>query len=182
MRVEQVICGLNDTRRETNNLCRKLLGYGDRVLPDGRKGEKLICEKNIFKYGLTNGESVTISNDPAHPIQEVDSRSFTAWIRPTFEPERLFFKAHIYRGHFDDSANYDKDRVRVDSSYKRHLVELDWGFCITCHKAQGGQYSSVLIRDDCRGTRMCPDKETHRRWLYTAVTRACKSVIIRQER
>lgn len=55
-----------------------------------------------------------------------------------------------------------------------NALQAKYGYCITCHKAQGGQWKHVYI--DMAG--IAPDglDETFFRWLYTAVTRATEKV------
>jgi hypothetical protein len=81
-------------------------------------------------------------------------------------------------GYFDDTFRHDPDRDRVDD--KRGLVELAWGYCITCHKAQGGEYPSVLVLDDGLYFTSWPNPDMHRRWLYTAATRPTDQLTIRR--
>jgi hypothetical protein len=53
--------------------------------------------------------------------------------------------------------------------------EFDYGYCITCPKAQGSEYDKVIVLEEfLRGE----SKEDHMRWLYTAATRAAKKLII----
>ena len=50
--------------------------------------------------------------------------------------------------------------------------EFDYGYCITCHKAQGSEYDKVLVFEEyLRGS-------DHARWLYTAATRAKEKLVI----
>jgi hypothetical protein len=51
---------------------------------------------------------------------------------------------------------------------------FDYGYALTCHKAQGSQFDTVLVYPDGR---MDPNEEDTRRWLYTAVTRAKSHLI-----
>ena len=54
----------------------------------------------------------------------------------------------------------------------RRPKEFDYGYCITCHKAQGSEYDKVLVFEEyLRGS-------NHIEWLYTAATRAKKKLII----
>ena len=54
-----------------------------------------------------------------------------------------------------------------------NAIQAKYGYCLTCHKAQGGQWDHVYI--DMAGIRQDAwhDLDFHR-WLYTAVTRAVK--------
>ena len=51
-------------------------------------------------------------------------------------------------------------------------LNFDYGYCITCHKAQGSEYGKVLVVEEyLRGN-------DHARWLYTAATRAKDKLVI----
>ncbi|UTW11985.1 ATP-dependent DNA helicase [Marinobacterium rhizophilum] len=74
-------------------------------------------------------------------------------------------------------------RVDPDSSEFRELLQADlyynavqvkFGYAMTCHKAQGGEWQQVIV--DPLGVRL--DTEDGCRWLYTAVTRASNSLIV----
>ena len=51
---------------------------------------------------------------------------------------------------------------------------FDYGYAITVHKSQGSEYNNVLLIDDW------PPHKDYNRWLYTAVTRAKKKIIIKK--
>lgn len=55
-------------------------------------------------------------------------------------------------------------------------VQVKFGYSLTCHKTQGGQWKMVLI-DSLYFKNGQIDKETLR-WLYTAVTRATEKVFL----
>jgi len=48
-----------------------------------------------------------------------------------------------------------------------------FGYAITCHKAQGSQWGSVLVVDESFVFR-----DHKSRWLYTAITRAAQRVTV----
>jgi DNA helicase IV len=52
--------------------------------------------------------------------------------------------------------------------------DFTYAYAITTHKAQGSEWGKVLIFEE--GFPF--DAEEHRRWLYTAVTRASEKVVI----
>jgi hypothetical protein len=56
---------------------------------------------------------------------------------------------------------------------KFHPHQFDYGYAITAHKAQGSEYDKVLVFEED-----FPWGDEHRRWLYTAVTRAREKLII----
>ena len=69
-----------------------------------------------------------------------------------------------------------------DSPYYNAL-QIRYAYCVTCHKAQGGQWRHVYIDTSGIGEdeeRMADPAERleYMRWLYTAVTRATEKVYI----
>ena len=80
----------------------------------------------------------------------------------------------------------EQDYLDIKSKIKRfreirenphfNAVQVKFAYAVTCHKAQGGQWSVVFI-DRC----LFGDEQMSRdmlRWLYTAVTRATKKVYL----
>ena len=53
-------------------------------------------------------------------------------------------------------------------------LEFTYGYAITCHKSQGSEWDKVLIYEE----KFPFDKEEHKRWLYTAVTRGAQKVVL----
>ena len=57
-----------------------------------------------------------------------------------------------------------------------NALQVKYAYCVTCHKAQGGQWDSVYvdpgyIPPESQGIELL-------RWLYTAVTRATKRLAV----
>ena len=52
--------------------------------------------------------------------------------------------------------------------------DFTYGYAITCHKAQGSEWQKLLVFEE----KFPFDKEEHRRWLYTAITRASEKLVI----
>jgi exodeoxyribonuclease-5 len=168
---DQVIVGTHVRRRELNNLMKLAAGFPD-ALPAGQ-GEKIIGLKNDHGSGLYNGQFVSLSN-----ISWGGKLSFEADVL-TEDGDRLA-KQPLYSGYYDDHLVYDKTRELRDCWDKRELVETDWGWAITCHKAQGSGFGNVVVDDrgfghwlrDKDGGKLC------RQWLYTAITRAADKLTI----
>ena len=64
-----------------------------------------------------------------------------------------------------------------------NALQVRFAYCVTCHKAQGGQWKHVYIDTSGIGEdeeRMADPMERHEylRWLYTAVTRATEKIYI----
>ncbi|HLI12765.1 MAG TPA: AAA family ATPase [Alphaproteobacteria bacterium] len=168
----QVICGKNATRLQLNLAMKRAAGF-DGIYPTGR-GEKLICLKNRNDLGLVNGMFLSLAE-----VKDEDEISFTATI--TTEDGQKIGGANgecerfrIYKGHFDEHVAPDPERERRDHWKKKTIIEAVWGWAITCHKAQGSQWENVIVFDDGLGR----TTEDRARWLYTAITRAERGLVI----
>lgn len=53
------------------------------------------------------------------------------------------------------------------------LNQFQYGYAISCHKSQGSQWDTVVIIDEHNSFRQDGNK-----WLYTAITRAAKKVVV----
>jgi exodeoxyribonuclease V len=170
----QVICGRNATRMQLNIAMKCAAGF-DTVYPTGEhrnsQPEKIICLKNRHDLGIVNGMFLELSD-----VRDEDEIGFSASIR-TEDGDPVGAKAAryvIYKGHFDDHVERDRDRDRRDHWIKRGLIEAVGGYAITCHKSQGSQWKNVIVYDDGLGR----TAEDRARWLYTAITRAEQGLVI----
>ncbi len=159
MATDQVLVGMNKTRRAYNNRIRELFGYKD-WRP--AVGEKLVCLRNDRKKGLLNGGTWRISSlkSPKKGFLRLDVEPeddlFAKKVAVSIAPE--FFK-----------GEYEK----MDYNKRRRSDEFDFGYALTVHKSQGSQWDDVVLFDESWAF-----KEQNRRWLYTGITRAAKKLII----
>lgn len=154
---DQVIVARNKTRRATNNKFRKLLGYYD----DGRefpqlpaRGDKIICTKNNKELNLFNGEIGYAAKDSEMLDDTSCSMSFSGL------PEVAMWSEHLFN-----------PSTRPEIWHMKDLAQFDYGYAITCHKAQGSEFDNVLVYNEGF------PKDAHK-WLYTAITRAKKKLIL----
>lgn len=186
---DQIIVGTNQMRHTINNEMRQRLGRSN--MPE--KGDKVICLRNYWDtHGsdgtpLING-SIGYLKNPYRSWARIPpwinygkAESFevicSSIITDTDEEYHglIMDKKQILTGM--KSINDPKVAYKISANRKTaHLLplEFEYGYAITCHKAQGSQWNNVLIFEE----RFPFDKEEHARWLYTAVTRAIDKVII----
>ncbi|NYS26421.1 AAA family ATPase [Rhodobacteraceae bacterium 2376] len=164
----QVICGTNATRRRLNMAMKRAAGFAADY-PTGA-GEKIICLRNRHDLGLINGMFLTLSAVQPHPH---NPRAFRAEIE-TEDGAAIGGAQDFWRGEYDDHLLFDPNRNRNEWSGRRGLIETSWGYAITCHKAQGSQYPTVIVVDDGFGH----SAEARNQWLYTAITRAEHGLLI----
>lgn len=83
----------------------------------------------------------------------------------------LFY--NVLEDYSDLRSNSEKmKRMKIDPFY--NAVQIKYGYAITCHKAQGGEWKNVFldigyITEEHLGVNFY-------RWLYTAITRATKQL------
>jgi exodeoxyribonuclease-5 len=69
------------------------------------------------------------------------------------------------------------ERIKaVDDSPFYNALQVKHSYCVTCHKAQGGQWKHVYI--DMGAIRVESMDDDFYRWLYTALTRATERVYL----
>jgi len=71
---------------------------------------------------------------------------------------------------------------RIYESPYYNALQVRFAYCVTCHKAQGGQWKHVYI-DSGMGEEWISgldeaEKREYRRWLYTAVTRSTEKIYL----
>jgi superfamily I DNA/RNA helicase len=64
------------------------------------------------------------------------------------------------------------------SDKRFNALRVKFGYAITCHKAQGGEWNSVYVQIEPAFEKLPRDNQY--RWLYTAITRAAKQLVIPQ--
>lgn len=169
LNVDQVICGKNVTRRNLNSFMRSAI-YGDKYSELPLDNDKIICLKNYCEFDLVNGEIGNIIKPKIVKDRCIKSEVVEAGFETGYSS---YHKLKMDKQLFETGESCIDEKMRRRLEKCDRPLEFDYGYAITCHKAQGSQWDSILIYDEYLG-----DKENHRKWLYTAVTRACKKLII----
>ena len=166
LRGGQVICGRTATRIHLNGAMTQAAGFTN-THPQG-SGEKIICLKNRHDLGLVNGMFVSLAD-----VRNEGPLDFSASVT-TEDGVAIGGRQRFYKGHYDDHVTPDPDRFRRDWKQVRSLIETVWGYAITAHKSQGSSWPNVIVYDDGLGR----TAEDRARWLYTAITRAERGLVI----
>lgn len=173
---DQILCGKNITRHYLNERLRKIK-YGDQYANFPLNEDKVICLRNEWNVigsdedPLVNGMIGTINN-----IQLLENDNL---YKPKMIADFSSDSNGIYRNlHMDYKIFTGKETtVNKDNwmQYPKNLraYEFDYGYAVTVHKFQGSEAEKVIVYDEWLG-----DKDYHRRWLYTAVTRSSKMLVV----
>ena len=186
---DQIICATNSTRIALNNQMRDLLGHHG----EPEDGDKVICLKNNWEIFSDNDNPLVngtigylknpfstylrlppfISSTGQTQIVDIIGSNF---ISDTDEDYGSLFmdKKLILEGEpgLDWKTTYKMGR---NNKFRNSIPQqFTYGYAITCHKSQGSEWDNVLVIEE--GFPF--DKEEHKRWLYTAATRAAKKLVI----
>ena len=162
---DQVLIGLNRTRRTFNARMRELLGFTD-AMP--MRGDRLICLKNNKERGLLNGGLWDVE---AAKVTDILAGKFRLVIA-TLQPDALF-SASSKADVLIPSLFFEGREGEMHWSDRKEFDEFDYGYAITVHKSQGSQWDNVMLFDESASFR-----ESATNWLYTAVTRAAERVTV----
>lgn len=181
LQYDQILCSTNATKTTLNVKCRELKHLNS-PLPDA--GEKVICNVNNFKDVIQcNGVEMFLVNGltgvTTSKAAEIDEEHL--YLR--FKPDMISVEVPVYAKRSVFMENYEDVGAKVDKADEKFIIEFydgkivnsfNYGYAITTHKSQGSEWPNILIYDDC----FYHDDANYRRWLYTSVTRAKKTVTI----
>lgn len=180
LKADQIICGINKTRKLINDEIRVFRGFG--ALP--QSGDKLICTLNNweqfidgeYRFNLVNG-IIGTAYDPFYDGSSgIGFMQFKPDFLEDFCPEAIPFDSGIFTegNYFYKHGDYfEKFNDEGEATGAFTLNRFEFGYCISCHKAQGSEFDNVIVFDESYAF-----KEDKNRWLYTAITRAKKKLII----
>jgi exodeoxyribonuclease-5 len=156
---DQILVGLNKTRRLYNGRLRQLIG---RTTVNPVAGDRLVCLRNDRTKGLLNGATFTVVE-----VKTSKKGLVTMRVAPEEEGGGKPVKVSVLPNFFDGT---EED---VPWELRKHCDEFTYGYALTVHKAQGSQWDDIVLFDESYAFR-----EHRDRWLYTGLTRAAKKVTV----
>lgn len=145
-----VLCWTNATKRAVNRHIRELRGFA--MMPHPQAGEPVVCLRNAPDYGIFNGAIYTLRE----PFMEGDTS-----IVLDVEGSRIRV----------EDVNFEGLKSGLPPKAKANTW-FDFGYALTVHKAQGSEWSNVILIDEYRR------REERKEWLYTGITRAADKLTI----
>ncbi len=185
---DQVLTATNAKRESINNQMRQLLNHPDYPVD----GDKMICLRNYWDDLSNKGDPLI--NGTIGILQN----SFQTWrqlprfVKSDIKKFDVLMSDLIIPDMNDVYLMTEMDRQMIMSgkkccdwklSYKLGKLKLGYGeivpkeftyaYAITIWKAQGSEWNKVLVLEE----NFPYDKETHRRAMYTAATRASQKLV-----
>ena len=191
-----ILCYSNRQCNTLAQLLRPSFGLRSSKL---EKGDLLLVTQNNMVSGLMNGDLVTVEDITSREhragmtfihvtvkemfsqlefslplIEEVLYSNFT---NITQAQQKELFIDYYYRmkaEHISPKSEYFKKRMWFDPYL--NALRAVYGYALTCHKAQGGEWDYVFL--DVPKNLGLQERPAVYQWVYTAVTRARKELYI----
>lgn len=194
-----IITRSNGRANRFNQSIRNMVLYAEEPL---QQGDRLVIAKNDYYWGrankmktfLANGETVTVKwvGRPEKmfgrwfvdtELSLADGQELSAKIMlrslmsegpaiPRAEMEHFF---QLVINEEEGVGPTEKIMAAMENPYY-NAIQAKYAYCVTCHKAQGGQWRHVYI--DMGGIPAESMGTDFYRWLYTALTRATEKVYL----
>lgn len=168
--------------------------------PELQPGEWLMVIQNNYLTGYNNGQHIRLksfsdSGETVGNIRLIDA--ITIDPETGMEKEVKIVKDLLFRAATsltgDEEKAFSVDFARRMKKYgirpgtenflrylttdKRfNALRVKFGYAITCHKAQGGEWNQVFINIEPAFEKLARDGQY--RWMYTAITRAAKKLVL----
>ncbi|MBP2650516.1 MAG: hypothetical protein H6Q74_1341 [Firmicutes bacterium] len=182
------IIGTNKARLVLNRTARQVK-FGENITSQPQNGDKIIFIGNgtyfvngdkltLDQVAIITAKSLPIRDNAQKALVSVEgclltNGKYKILLLPATE------KPSVYHGQFIDVDKHFPlawcDRNINTSRYElsKDVSIATYGYVITAHKSQGGQWEKVFVHQDAF--------RNNPRWLYTAVTRAEKELTLTSE-
>jgi exodeoxyribonuclease-5 len=198
-----IICRSNKTANKYNQAIRSRILFREEEISTG---DNLMVVKNNYYWlsdsevtpFLANGDIVKVKR--VKKIQEVFGFRFidTDLVLPDYnnleisakllldtiysetpslsaeENKKLFYT--IADEEYGNIEPTKKRNAMVKENSYFNALQIKFGYAITCHKSQGGQWKAVFIDQSYFNDEMLTSE--YLKWLYTAITRATEKVYL----
>ncbi len=194
-----IITRSNGRANRFNQSIRNMVLYAEEPL---QQGDRLVIAKNDYYWGrvnkmktfIANGETVTVKwvGRPEKvfgrwfvdtELSLSDGQEMTAKIMlrslmsegPAIPRAEMEHFLQLVINEEEGTGPTEKIMAAMENPYYNAL-QAKYAYCVTCHKAQGGQWRHVYI--DMGGIPAESMGTDFYRWLYTALTRATEKVFL----
>ncbi len=193
LKADQIVVGTNRTRNFINREMRSFLG----ISPEAKlpiDGEKIICTLNNWSKPLDEKGMFHLVNGiigKCYNVRQQEDGLAQLDFQADFLSEKsydlpfdagIFTEGKYFHGYGDKACLLQNGMLvheRNTEALRQFKVKredtvnrFEFAYAVTCHKAQGSEYDFVIVIDESNYF------ENGREWLYTAITRAKKKLLI----
>ena len=190
------ICRSNKACSQLSEMIRQKLGYTDSRI---QVGDLLMVIQNNMPTGLMNGDMVVVEEIAPQTTTRAQltfrqvkvKELFTGKTYTTLLIEEIAYQGRLNLDNKQQQALFvdfiirmkekgitqKQKRAFYDCMFKDpylNALRCVFGYAITCHKSQGGEWEEVYVYVP-RNITLNPTKETYQ-WVYTSMTRARKTL------
>ena len=191
-----MLCLSNRQSTSTTNLLRPIFGHRSSML---EKGDLLLITQNNIPTGLMNGDLVIVEEVGAQ-TRRADLTFINVLVKELFTGETYssLVIAEVLYSNGTNISQANQRSLYVDFYYRMKEIDVKqgsdqfnmmmmqdpylnalrsvFGYVLTCHKSQGGEWDNVFI--DIPRSFPYMEKPYVYQWLYTAMTRARKELYV----
>lgn len=185
-----MLCRSNKRNNELTEILRPAMGKTGEI----KEGDLLLVTQNNYISGLMNGDMVTVEQIDTNIIQRAGLSFRGIRVKELFTGktyQQLLLEDVLYSHAPNLNAEQQKAlfidffrRMKAKGIRQNHPVfkeqmftdpylnalRTSYGYALTCHKAQGGEWNHVFL-DIPRNLTLHPTPAVYQ-WVYTAMTRA----------
>jgi exodeoxyribonuclease-5 len=135
----------------------------------------IMSRKNIYDFSFAEVRLRLVDYPDEDPFETVILLDTLKSETPSlsFEDGNRLYK-NVLEDYSSERSKY-KQFLKVKKNPFFNSLQVKYSYAITCHKSQGGQWENVFIEKPY--LKEGPNKD-YLRWLYTAITRAKKSIFL----
>lgn len=184
---DQILCATNRMRNQLNARVRAIKGFsggpqiGDRIINLHNEWEILSNKENALTNGVIGTVTELTTQTWTYPSWVSKRRLEVPIITLTFtgDEEDEYFNLLAYDlNNFTGTPTLTKEemaKISRSRSLKYGVPLLAYyGYAITCWKAQGSEYSKIILFDETWPN----EPDLKKRFLYTGITRAQSRVVL----
>jgi exodeoxyribonuclease-5 len=135
-----------------------------------KKGEVVICLNN--QAPVYNGMRAMLTSDA---YGDTDNENKILADLDFVEDKLTTAATSMFVPQFNNLETFKPETLAdIGMTYARAGGLFDFGYVMTCHKAQGSQFPEAIVVLDNLGWL----RENRARWIYTSITRAASRLVL----